>query len=328
MINEPNSIITNIQIGKNLLSPLRQSSKSFNNNNSSNKNDRIYFVNEFDENCEEHSRIKKIVCLKFDTFKITLFVILNILTAGLISLFTVWFPSLQLCFIYKQTSIKEATKILIYGTGIIDIILILDKHMYYEDISTLILPEIQNSHLNKFCFYNITSSEVKLFQFKLFKYIFDETQNCFVCFKFEIRSSYESILSNFRKGLTANEVKYQKLLFGNCDLDIQIASIFRLIINEVTDTFYIFQAFSVILWCIEKYIIYAVIIVILTLISITISVYETKSNLLNIQSMAKYSCKIEVYRNNHVKYIYNLILNLFFFIRSKTLKKYKFKVLN
>lgn len=141
-----------------------------------------------------------------------------------------------------------------------------------------------------------------MFQFKLFKYVYDSSINNFVSIRFNVKTSFENILNNFKKGLNFNEVQYQKEIFGKCDLDIQISSTFKLIIDEVTDPFYVFQVFSVILWCTEEYYSYAGVIVLVTLISLGISVYETRSNLLNIQQMAKYSCAVTVHRLNNVKY--------------------------
>lgn len=68
----------------------------------------------------------------------------------------------------------------------------------------------------------------------------------------------------------------------------------------MTDPFYIFQFFSILLWFFNQYAQYAIIIVVTTLLSLVISVYETRINLVNIQKMAKYSCKINVFRQSEV----------------------------
>lgn len=74
-----------------------------------------------------------------------------------------------------------------------------------------------------------------------------------------------------------------------------------MILKEVTDPFYIFQVFSVILWYTDDYAKYATVIVILTFISLITSVYETRMNLVNIKDMAKYSLRVNVFRQNEVK---------------------------
>ncbi len=51
---------------------------------------------------------------------------------------------------------------------------------------------------------------------------------------------------------------------------------------------------SVILWCFENYYYYAIAIIIITVISVTAEVVETRRNMLNIRDMAMYECSISI----------------------------------
>jgi magnesium-transporting ATPase (P-type) len=93
---------------------------------------------------------------------------------------------------------------------------------------------------------------------------------------------------------------HQENIFGKCDIDIVVNSVFYLILKELSDPFYIFQIFSIVLWLVEGYYNYAAVLIMTTVISITIAIKETRSNLLNIKKMAKYSCDINVFRQNEV----------------------------
>ena len=157
------------------------------------------------------------------------------------------------------------------------------------------------SHLKDCCQCNVKGTKFKYFQFKLFNYIYNENEENFNSVTFNIKTTQENIHEIFLKGLNVSELIYQNKIFGVCDLEVNIASIFSLIIKEVTDPFYVFQVFSVILWFTNDYANYATIIVITTLISLIISVYETRMNLVSIKDMAKYSCKINVFRQMEVK---------------------------
>ena len=148
------------------------------------------------------------------------------------------------------------------------------------------------------CKTNITEEIIKVFQFKLFKYFYDPRINSFNSISFSIKTTQETIHKEYLRGLNKAEVTFNRLIFGECDLNIQVDGVFKLILKEVTDPFYIFQVFSITLWFVNQYVNYATIIVVTTLVSLAVSVWETRSNLISIQQMAKYSCPVEIYRTH------------------------------
>ena len=66
----------------------------------------------------------------------------------------------------------------------------------------------------------------------------------------------------------------------------------------MTDPFYLFQLYSIILWYCTKYYYYASVIVVLAIISLVLSVYGTYKNMKKIQEISRYSCSVKVYRRN------------------------------
>jgi cation-transporting ATPase 13A3/4/5 len=169
---------------------------------------------------------------------------------------------------------------------------------YIKNLNTLKLPVLGDSYIKKHCENNIEEVQIQYFQFKLFKYLYDKSADNFLSMKFKIKTTQETLHTTFLNGLNTEEVTYQQKVFGICDLDIEIDGVIKLLLKEVTTPFYIFQLFSVILWFSNNYAKFATIIVITTIISLIVSVYETRSNLLNIQKMAKYSCDVSVIRQN------------------------------
>jgi cation-transporting P-type ATPase 13A2 len=160
------------------------------------------------------------------------------------------------------------------------------------------LPDINDSHLRLHCKSNISENFIYLFQFKLFKYFYDRKVKSFNSISFSLKTTQEILIKEFLKGLDKSEVAYNKIIFGDCDLNIKVDGVMKLILKEVTDPFYIFQLFSITLWYVNAYMNYATIIVVTTLISLAVSVWETRSNLVSIQQMAKYSCPVDIYRRS------------------------------
>lgn len=73
-------------------------------------------------------------------------------------------------------------------------------------------------------------------------------------------------------------------------------SIPRLLVDEVLNPFYLFQVFSMILWFSDGYEKYAICILVVSLLGVFESLYETVHNMNNIRKMAKYECPVQVRR--------------------------------
>ncbi|MBZ3889945.1 putative cation-transporting ATPase 13A4 [Sciurus carolinensis] len=67
-----------------------------------------------------------------------------------------------------------------------------------------------------------------------------------------------------------------RLICGPNTIDVEITPIWKLLIKEVLNPFYIFQLFSVCLWFSEDYKEYAVAIIIMSIISIALTVYDLR----------------------------------------------------
>ncbi|XP_064610270.1 polyamine-transporting ATPase 13A3-like [Liolophura sinensis] len=81
-------------------------------------------------------------------------------------------------------------------------------------------------------------------------------------------------------------VQAEKLqLYRPNSIDIEVKSYWRLFIDEVLNPFYIFQVFSVALWFSDKYYYYAGCIIFISLISIIVSLYETRKQSVTLRDM-------------------------------------------
>uniref|UniRef100_A0A674NIK9 ATPase 13A3 n=1 Tax=Takifugu rubripes TaxID=31033 RepID=A0A674NIK9_TAKRU len=92
----------------------------------------------------------------------------------------------------------------------------------------------------------------------------------------DLQVTCSTLHSEHSAGLTRNQQEYRKLFFGVNEIAVKVPSLFKLLIKEVLNPFYIFQLFSVILWSADEYYYYAVAIVIMSVISIATSLYTIK----------------------------------------------------
>lgn len=111
-----------------------------------------------------------------------------------------------------------------------------------------------------------------------------------------------SVHDDHSKGLTEDEQDYRRLFFGENEIAVKVPSVFKLLIKEVLNPFYIFQLFSIILWSADEYYYYALAIVIMSVISIATSLYTIKKQYVMLHDMvATHSIvRVSVCRANNV----------------------------
>lgn len=116
--------------------------------------------------------------------------------------------------------------------------------------------------------------------------------------------SCTSIYEKHSAGLTKGMHAYRKLLYGVNEIAVKVPSVFKLLIKEVLNPFYIFQLFSVILWSTDEYYYYAVAIVIMSVVSIISSLYAIRKQYIMLHDMvaAHSTVRVSVCRVNEGKY--------------------------
>ncbi|VFV31983.1 probable cation-transporting atpase [Lynx pardinus] len=92
----------------------------------------------------------------------------------------------------------------------------------------------------------------------------------------------------------------KKLLYGVNEITVKVPSVFKLLIKEVLNPFYIFQLFSVILWSTDEYYYYALAIVIMSVVSIVSSLYSIRKQYVMLHDMvaAHSTVRVSVCRAN------------------------------
>uniref|UniRef100_A0A670ZUI1 Polyamine-transporting ATPase 13A3 n=1 Tax=Pseudonaja textilis TaxID=8673 RepID=A0A670ZUI1_PSETE len=119
--------------------------------------------------------------------------------------------------------------------------------------------------------------DLRYFTHHSVKYFWDDALQNFTSIKgLDDSTTCASIHREHSTGLTKEMQDYRKIFYGLNEIAVKVPSIFKLLIKEVLNPFYIFQLFSVILWCTDEYYYYAIAIVIMSLISIASSLYNIR----------------------------------------------------
>ena len=257
------------------------------------ENQKSYKILKYANNCEEHNQISFILPLIKSTKKFILYIILNIFTIGIINLFMTWFPKMNLYLYYDVTTLNEATHFGIFSKEN-EFSVVKKREVFFPEINDAEKSVIKKFNLN----INYQEKKAIMFEYKLFDYIYITQKEQFTSLDYNIKDKQVNIVEEYSSGLNPKEIELMRLLFGICDIDIRVNSIGKILLDELTDPFYLFQLYSIILWYATEYYYYATVIVVLTILSLVLSVYGTYKNLKQLQKISRYSCQVKVYRKN------------------------------
>nr|XP_024645189.1 probable cation-transporting ATPase 13A3 [Macaca nemestrina] len=146
-------------------------------------------------------------------------------------------------------------------------------------------PTGENRHgISKYS--QVESQQIRYFTHHSVKYFWNDTIHNFDFLKgLDEGVSCTSIYEKHSAGLTKGMHAYRKLLYGVNEIAVKVPSVFKLLIKEVLNPFYIFQLFSVILWSTDEYYYYALAIVVMSIVSIVSSLYSIRKQYVMLHDM-------------------------------------------
>ncbi|XP_031430958.1 polyamine-transporting ATPase 13A3 [Clupea harengus] len=145
--------------------------------------------------------------------------------------------------------------------------------------------------------------QIRYFTLHSTKYYWSDTAQNFEVFTGleDLEVTCSTVHSMHSTGLSRNQQEYRRLFFGVNEIAVKVPSVFKLLIKEVLNPFYIFQLFSVILWSADEYYYYAAAIVFMSVISIATSLYTIKKQYVMLHDMvaAHSIVRVSVIRANN-----------------------------
>ncbi|XP_066457981.1 probable cation-transporting ATPase 13A5 isoform X2 [Eleutherodactylus coqui] len=130
--------------------------------------------------------------------------------------------------------------------------------------------------------------KVKFIRVQKIRYVWDYSKK-----KFEKIGTLEedhscySIHSKYGSGLTTEEQDIRRLVCGHNMIEVEVAPLWKLLINKVLNLFYLYQFFTVVLWLAEGYLGYAIAILLLCCCTITLSLMELRQQSTKLNNLVK-----------------------------------------
>ncbi|KFP34125.1 putative cation-transporting ATPase 13A5, partial [Colius striatus] len=110
----------------------------------------------------------------------------------------------------------------------------------------------------------------------------------------EDSNTCQNIHHKFGGGLTQEERKIRQLVCGPNAIKVEIRPIWKLLLKEILNPSYAFQAFSLMLWLSQGYIEYSVAIIILSTISVGFTVYHLRQQSTKLHNFVEEHNKVRV----------------------------------
>ncbi|XP_062618648.1 polyamine-transporting ATPase 13A3-like [Saccostrea cucullata] len=121
----------------------------------------------------------------------------------------------------------------------------------------------------------LNRSMIRYFITKKVKYIWDSDSQTFKKLEGLDKNTKCSYFHGC-KGLNYAQQQERMTMFGSNSIQIHVTPIIRLLFKEVLSPFYIFQLFSCGIWFADEYYYYASCIVVISVVSITVTIYQTR----------------------------------------------------
>ncbi|CAM4596731.1 unnamed protein product [Lepidochelys olivacea] len=130
--------------------------------------------------------------------------------------------------------------------------------------------------------------KVRCIQVQKIRYIWNNPEQQFQKVgSLEDSHTCSDIHAKFGSGLQCEEQEIRRLICGPNAIDIQVVPIWKLLIKEVLNPFYVFQLFSVCLWFAEDYKEYAIAIIITSLLSIALTIYDLRKQSMKLHRLVE-----------------------------------------
>ncbi|XP_072557975.1 polyamine-transporting ATPase 13A2 isoform X1 [Paramormyrops kingsleyae] len=145
--------------------------------------------------------------------------------------------------------------------------------------------------------HNEQKSSLRYFIFEGIRYIWMVKKGAFCPVSVLSEDWTSSDIYRQQGGLNRHEQSSRRKVYGPNLIDVPVKSCARLLVEEVLNPFYLFQIFSIILWMSDNYFYYAGCILVISLISIAISLYEIRKQSRTLRRMAHLVVNVTVRRD-------------------------------
>ena len=129
------------------------------------------------------------------------------------------------------------------------------------------------------------------------RFMYDRTTDGFERVRYMSSAPSATLDTRMESGLGEDVAAERQVWYGHNILTIIVPSYVTLLLGEVFHPFYVFQIYSVVLWCFEYYYIFASAIFVIAVVSIVTTLLETRQRLISLSTLAYYTSYVHTLRS-------------------------------
>jgi cation-transporting ATPase 13A3/4/5 len=224
------------------------------------------------------------------------YTVLCVGTLGLAWLLFRWLPRWQVALIGKNAPLKDADWVVIenqWGEFAVQEVV---KQTYGRSLTTVFGESEKKRRGDWDEDEDPLISELLCLDYRYIRFVYHPIKDKFVLANTWKDPSWTQV-NTLREGLDNEERDYRELVFGKNEIDIAEKSLGQLLVDEVFHPFYVFQIASLFLWSVDEYYYYAAAIFLISVISITTTLIETKATMKRLREVSKFECEVRVLRS-------------------------------
>ncbi|OWF45588.1 probable cation-transporting ATPase 13A3 [Mizuhopecten yessoensis] len=262
---------------------------------------------------EDQMEIQGYIRSKMKTAVVIFF---SVITGGLLRLFLFWFPYLLVMWTHRKCQIDVAIIVILKDQfnqrHVSEVMTAMVDKGYSAITGSSLRSSFKRSVSNNFSKRRTSDTTpllnsddklefdvVRYFISKKVKYVWNPEKDLFEKLRGLEQSTSCSYFHNTKGQSRAEQIK-SRATYGVNRIDVNITPLFQLFFLQVLSPFYVFQMFSATVWFIEWYYYYAGFIVGISILSMSVAIYQTRTTELALRSTIESSSNVLVCRGKNV----------------------------
>lgn len=225
-----------------------------------------------------------------------IYVALCVTTGGLGYLLFRWLPKWYVRIVGRSTALAKCDWVVIENQWGEMVVQDLKKTEYGQALSSVFGAGGKGKLQDYDEYDDPILDELRILDYRYIRFCFNPIKDKFLPGNTWQDPSWTDVVA-VRAGIDSDEQEIREQVFGKNVIDIEEKSTAQLLMDEAFHPFYVFQVASLVLWSVDEYYYYAACIFVISVISITTTLVETKATLRRLREISRFECNIRVLRS-------------------------------